>query len=89
MSKSKDGSKQYKFYFNFPTANQRAKKKYLIHLASHKRIHVVGSTSNGILVDDFTSKAATISALKILIRKFRDVEKEYEIVYCPKCFPNK
>ncbi len=79
----------YKFYFNFPTANQTPKKKYIIHKTAHKEANSVGSTRNGLMVDDFETLEELLGALKILIRKFRDKEKKHEIVYCAKCFPKK
>lgn len=87
MNKPKNNKKLYKIYFNFPTANQRPKKRFMIHLTSHEKIHVVGSNRNGVLIDDFSSKSELILALKIMIRKFRDDDREYEIVDCPQCLP--
>jgi hypothetical protein len=77
----------YKFYFNFPTANQKALKKYIVHKTDHVESNSVGSSHNGIMVDDFKTLDELLKALKILIRKFRKKENPHTIVYCKRCFP--
>jgi hypothetical protein len=74
----------YKFYFNFPTANDSSK-KFIIHIEGKcKRIRK-GSSKNGILVDDIKSYSAALLIIEVLASKFSG-KKNHSISSCSKCF---